>query len=364
MKEGRGCSPGPPHRVQAECLVDPVKRSVQGIEVARAKRLYPCRVVPVERCDVGRAPRRLGRIRRTEPQSQVELVHRCELRVRRGIGERLVLVHHRGIETARGHRERLYAEAPHEVPVAFPLFVGLYVPLIPGDAEWRVGLLDDEQVELFILRHVAESNVHHLHRTEGVDGHVSVGLGVETVGGDCRAGTHHLEGGVVHCKGGRGEKGGHKQRPANSEHHALSRYVSAHFLNFLSSSEVCSCLRLIRRSLAPMLERPLDEAECVSPSAPPFPALGLPTATGRQYMGCRSWTHPLDRVSPRGIMHELLRTPSMRSSQNSFKANFYEKALFVKAAVAATVSECNGLRPSRYASIRTFGEPTLRWLGA
>jgi hypothetical protein len=44
--------------------------------------------------------------------------------------------------------------------------------------------------------------------------------------------------------------------------------------------------------------------------------------------------------------------------------NFYEKALFVKAAVAATVSECNGLRPSRYASIRTFGEPTLRWLGA
>jgi len=39
--------------------------------------------------------------------------------------------------------------------------------------------------------------------------------------------------------------------------------------------------------------------------------------------------------------------------------NFYEKALFVKAAVAATVSECNGLCPSRYASIRTFDEPTL-----
>jgi hypothetical protein len=46
------------------------------------------------------------------------------------------------------------------------------------------------------------------------------------------------------------------------------------------------------------------------------------------------------------------------------RANFYEKALFVKAAVAATVSECNGFRPSRYASIRTFGEPTPRWLGA
>jgi hypothetical protein len=32
--------------------------------------------------------------------------------------------------------------------------------------------------------------------------------------------------------------------------------------------------------------------------------------------------------------------------------NFYEKALFVKADLAATVFECNGFRPSRYASIR------------
>jgi hypothetical protein len=55
---------------------------------------------------------------------------------------------------------------------------------------------------------------------------------------------------------------------------------------------------------------------------------------------------------------------SIRGHRPSSNANFYEKALFVKAAVAATVSECNGFRPSRYASIRTFGEPTPRWLGA
>src|SRR5215218_1235999 len=99
---------------------------------------------------------------------------------------------------------------------------------------------------------------------------------------------------------------------------STTRLVVMFLLTFsnLSSSEVCWSLRLIRRSLAPMLERPLDEADCVSPSAPPFPVLGLPTATGRQYMGCRSWTHPLDRISPRGIMHELLRTPFVRSSQN------------------------------------------------
>src|SRR5215218_11027045 len=234
MKVGRGCSPGPPHRVQAECLVDSVKRSVQGIEVARAKRLYPCRVVPVERCDVSRAPRCLGCIRRTEPQSQVELVHRRELRVRRGIGERGVLMHHRGIETARSHRERLYAEAPHEVPVAFPLFVGIYVPLIPGDAEWRVGLLDDEQVELFILRHVAESNVHHLHRSQGFDGHVSVGPGVEAVGGYCCLGAYHPKGGLVCGEGSSGAQHCHHERCAQDEQHAPSSSVCAHLsLSFL-----------------------------------------------------------------------------------------------------------------------------------
>src|SRR5829696_469250 len=179
-------------------------------------------------------------------------------------------MHHRGIETARGHRERLSAEAPHEVPVAFPLFVGLYVPLIPGDAEWRVRLLDDEQVELFILRHVAESNVHHLHRSQGFDAHVSVGLVVETAGVDGRAGTHHLERGFVHRKGSCGEQGGHKQRGSNGEQRAPESSVSVHFLliPFLVSGLLGVSLGL---SLCASL--------CTPSSCPLWPCLQQPSGT-------------------------------------------------------------------------------------
>ena len=47
-------------------------------------------------------------------------------------------------------------------------------------------------------------------------------------------------------------------------------------------------------------------------------------------------------------------------------ANFYEKALFVKVDVATdrSVADATALLFARYASIRTFGELTLWWLGA
>jgi hypothetical protein len=47
-------------------------------------------------------------------------------------------------------------------------------------------------------------------------------------------------------------------------------------------------------------------------------------------------------------------------------ANFYEKALFVKVDVATdrSVADATALPSARYASIRTFGELTLLWLGA
>jgi hypothetical protein len=45
--------------------------------------------------------------------------------------------------------------------------------------------------------------------------------------------------------------------------------------------------------------------------------------------------------------------------------NFHEKALFVKADVAAPSRSSDTTPcPSRYASIRTVGEPFFRWLGA
>ena len=49
------------------------------------------------------------------------------------------------------------------------------------------------------------------------------------------------------------------------------------------------------------------------------------------------------------------------------QADFYEKALFVKPTwrLVSVVNATADLCPSRYASIRTLGEPTSsRWLGA
>src|SRR5215208_1336581 len=82
--------------------------------------------------------------------------------------------------------------------------------------------------------------------------------------------------GVVHRKGRCGEQGGHKQRGANSEHHALGRSVCAHVLfPFLVSRSFITCF--IHRS--PLLARPLEETGRCPTCAPPSPALGLPTQT-------------------------------------------------------------------------------------
>ena len=51
-------------------------------------------------------------------------------------------------------------------------------------------------------------------------------------------------------------------------------------------------------------------------------------------------------------------TMKRTSTENYLKANFYEKALFVKPTWRlVSVAECNGFCPSRYASIRTSKEP-------
>jgi hypothetical protein len=58
--------------------------------------------------------------------------------------------------------------------------------------------------------------------------------------------------------------------------------------------------------------------------------------------------------------------PSEARRELSSHTNFYEKALFVKPTWRLPLrAERNGFEcPSRYASIRTFCEPTPRWLGA
>ena len=60
-------------------------------------------------------------------------------------------------------------------------------------------------------------------------------------------------------------------------------------------------------------------------------------------------------------MEEAIGPGFCGTSKNYFNANFHEKAHFVKADVAAPLwSSATALCPSRYASIRTLSEPTLR----
>ena len=58
--------------------------------------------------------------------------------------------------------------------------------------------------------------------------------------------------------------------------------------------------------------------------------------------------------------------PQRAALANGLHPNFYEKALFVKSDVAAALCSMNAncLCPSRYASIRTLGEPSVLWLSA
>src|SRR5215208_3664899 len=82
--------------------------------------------------------------------------------------------------------------------------------------------------------------------------------------------------GVVHRNGRCGEQGGHKQRGANSEHHALGRSVCAHVLfPFLVSRSFITCF--IHRS--PLLAIPLEEIGLCPTCAPASPTLGLPAQT-------------------------------------------------------------------------------------
>jgi hypothetical protein len=74
------------------------------------------------------------------------------------------------------------------------------------------------------------------------------------------------------------------------------------------------------------------------------------TYSGR--LSCAQILKAADSIGVGGFLCRILNT------------DFYEKALFVKVDVATALWLTQPLCPSRYASIRTFGELTLRWLGA
>src|SRR5215218_6933857 len=83
--------------VNAKRLLDLAQGSVQGREVAGAKRLDARTVVTIERRDGGRATRSLGFLRGAEPQPKMVGVHRVEGRVLFGV----LVVHLRCFHNAR-----------------------------------------------------------------------------------------------------------------------------------------------------------------------------------------------------------------------------------------------------------------------
>ena len=65
-------------------------------------------------------------------------------RVRLGIRERAVLVYDRCCAAAGRHNECFEIEAANEIPNGSPVRIALHVALVPGQAEWCIGTLNDE----------------------------------------------------------------------------------------------------------------------------------------------------------------------------------------------------------------------------
>ena len=189
-------------------LLDLAQGSVQGGEVARAKRLDARTVVTIERRDGGRATRSLGFLWGAEPQPKMEGVHRVKGRVRLGVK----VVHLRRVHAARSNSEQLFAEDASGAHLTLAVVVGIEVCLVPGDAKGAVRLLGYEQLELRVLGRMVDTDIHDLLiRSCGEYVHVSPGV-FEAVAGHGRLGAHHLEGGAVPRKGGRGRQGHNQKR--------------------------------------------------------------------------------------------------------------------------------------------------------
>src|SRR5262252_11113563 len=104
---------------------------------------------------------RLRGFRRAEPEAKMVHLYRVKWGVQAGI-RKWSIENNRGRRTARRHGERLDTEPANEHLMAAPVFIGLDVALIPGDAKRRLGDLDDKQIELRFGRQSLHGDVHKL----------------------------------------------------------------------------------------------------------------------------------------------------------------------------------------------------------
>src|SRR5215813_11271865 len=107
----------------------------------------------------------------------MEGVNRRSLRILVGVWEWWLIVHDRRRRDVRRYDECLNIEAADELPVAFPVLVGLDVALIPREAKGCIRDLDDEEVELGIWRQPADVDVHLLDWAQGFDSHTRACVG-------------------------------------------------------------------------------------------------------------------------------------------------------------------------------------------
>ena len=96
------------------------------------------------------------------------------------------------------HGKGLDAEASDERTVGVTVAIGFQVTLVPGDSKWRIGHLNDKEVEVRIRWQVVRRNHHDLDWTLRLDGDVGV-CTFKAVGADCGTGTDHVELGLCYC---------------------------------------------------------------------------------------------------------------------------------------------------------------------
>ena len=204
-------------RASGQLVPDKPQRSLVGSVLAGAQGLDPGRVIAIEwRDGVGAVG--LGCIlRRVEPETEMERMHRIGRGVAIRVWKRSLVMNDRRPGGAGRDDEGLDAEPADERADPDTVLVGLNVALIPGQAEGRIGDLDHEKVEFGIRWQLLGDHRHLLDRSERMDGDAGPGPD-EAVGLRGCGRAYHVERDRV-----RGRGWGYR-RPSHETSHGRDEY--------------------------------------------------------------------------------------------------------------------------------------------
>src|SRR5215469_5153264 len=105
-------------------------------------------------------------------------MERLERRVDVSVRERRIRVHNGRwrVSGRLSHGKGLDAEAPHELPTALSVVIGLNISLVPGNPEWHPRPLQDAEVEFGIGGKILHRHVPYPDGALGSDGHGCCGV--------------------------------------------------------------------------------------------------------------------------------------------------------------------------------------------